>query len=391
MDDKYSISAVGFLAIFFLSYSLLFCMGYFVFDWNYLSLPAILFFLLFFLGVLFGAYVGSKINIPYRFSKIRIRSGVFLTVMWFFLTFCILISLYLMLKKYGSIEYIISYAFAIREEVIGGSGFIPFYLSYANSLNQALFAVSMVIYKNTGKFKFCILFFINIVLCDLLSFGRVGTLFSICMVVGFIFLCKGWKVVNLKTALYVFLGFFVLNLSRIVRGGDGGFSSSVNHLVPHLKFDVPEWMYGILSNYSYFFSSPVAFSEYLNNEELFKSSFGERLLTPIYNITLRLLGEQRINTIDPFVNIPYSTNIYTVLRDIYSEIGVFGVLPSAILFGLVFGFLYNAKEVFSRALFLIMIGCAFFFPLYNALSFGMFLMSIIFLFLMFTFFRCGDK
>ncbi|PSW11196.1 hypothetical protein C9J01_17220 [Photobacterium rosenbergii] len=390
MRSEYVLSPVLFLITFFSVYSLLFACGYLILHWEPLSLLALLSFTLFIFGVIFGTYTGKKINLNISIRK-KVISNRFIFYAWLFLTFCVAISLYLMLKRYGSLDYIISYAFVIREQVIGGDGFIPFYLSYINSLNQAFFALSLNIYKRNKSKKFCVLFFINIVFCDLLTFGRVGTLFALLVLVGFLFFNKGFKIINLKTMMFGFIAFFVLNLSRIIRGGESGFSSSVNGLVPYLKVNIPEWGYGLLSNYIYFFSSPLAFSKYLENHEEFQSSFGQRLFTPLYNIFLRLLGENRINTIDPFVNVPYKTNIYTVLRDIFADVGVWGVLPSAILFGLIFGMLYNSKSIFNQSLFLMFIGCVFFFPLYNALSFGMFLISMLFLFFMSILFRCDVK
>ncbi|MDW3167947.1 O-antigen polymerase [Vibrio sp. Y184] len=390
VKSKYSISPSIFVATFFFIYSTLFLSGYIIFEWKRMSIVAIFSILLFMFGILFGTYIGERVSIVFKHKVIVIREK-FLFFSWLGLTICVFISMYLMLKKYGSISYIISYAFVIREEVIGGDGFIPFYLSYINSLNQAFFAISVAVFNRYAKKRYCLLFFMNIVFCDLLSFGRVGTLFALFIIIGNIFFIKGFKIFNFKTFFYAIAAFFILNISRIIRGGEAGFSTSILGLQPYLKFDMPVWTYGLLSNYVYFFSSPIAFSEYIDNSERFDSEFGQRLFTPIYNIVLRIIGEQRINTIDPFVNIPYSTNIYTVLRDIYADIGVFGVLPLAMIFGFVFGYLYNAKTVFRESIFLMLMSCLMFFPLYNPLSFGMFLISILFLFFISFIFRLNLK
>lgn len=386
MKDYYKITPTVFVSLFFSLYTCCFLAGYSLFYWKPISLIAALSIFLFISGVLFGTAVGQRIKLSLNYKKIPLTDR-FVSYGWFLLTLCILLSFVFMIKKYGSISYIISHAFLIRESVIGGEGFIPFYLSYINSLNQAFFAISLVSYKRSGKVFYSIAFFINIIFCDLLTFGRVGTLFGIFVLVSFLFFNKGFKLFNFRLFIYSVFAFFVLNLSRIIRGGDGGFSSSVTGLVKYLKVDVPEWSYGLLSNYTYYFSSPIAFSEYLYSTENFNSSFGQRLFTPIYNILLRFTGESRINTIDPFVNVPYSTNIYTVLRDIYADLGVFGIIPYSFIFGLTFALLYNCKGFFYKSLFLMFAACVFFFPLYNALSFGMFMISMFFLFFLSLFFK----
>lgn len=386
MENKYKISSLVFLFSFFSMYIVFFLLGYTVFYWKPISLIAVLFFSLFIISLLLGAFFGERIKFNVSYKKINLPS-FFIVLSWLFLSLCVVLSFLFMINKYNSINYIVTHAFVIREQVIGGDTFIPFYLSYINSLNHAFFVFCLVTSKDNKNKYFTFLFFINIVMCDLLTFGRVGTLYAIFILISYLFFNKGFKLFNLKLFIYSVFLFFILNLSRIIRGGDGGFSSSVVGLIRYLRYDLPEWSYGLLSNYTYFFSSPIAFSEFLNFSETFKSEVGQRLFTPIYNIVLRLLGESRINTIDPFVNIPYSTNIYTILRDIYADLGVFGVAPYGVIFGFIFGMLYNAKNPFYASVFFMLSACVFFFPLYNALSFGMFLISILFLLFLAMFFK----
>ncbi len=388
---RYAISPFVFLIIFFSTYIVLFLAGYLIIDWNSLSLSSVLAISVFICGVLYGALFGMSSKLYFLNIK-KISIGYrFLYVAYLVLSSSVLFSISLMISEYGSVGYIMTHAFVIRESVIGGDGFIPFYISYINSLNQAFYAISIILYYKEGVKKFAIMFFVNIVLCDLLTFGRVGTLNAIFMFAGFIFMARGVKIITYKTISVAVIGFFVLNLSRIIRGGEGGFSASLLYLWRYLKIDPPEWSYGIISNYLYYFSSPIAFSEYLQNSENYSTPFGQRLFTPIYNIILRIAGLPRINTIDEFVQIPYSTNIYTVLRDIHSDLGVMGIVFCPILFGYIFSVMYRSKEVFGQSVFLMLIGCAMFFPLYNSLSFGMFFLSITLLFVLHLFFRFNLK
>lgn len=367
---------------FFFIYICFFSLGYSLITWKSLSDVTVLAVFLFLLAHCIGCTFGSSVKFRLRrFPRVVLKKKFF-RFSYTFLVMNILFSLYLMKQKYGGIEYIISHAFLIREEVIAGNPFLPFYISYINSLNQAYFALSLVVFYHNKHYKYPVLFFINIIVCDLLTFGRVGTLFAVFMAVGLYVFVKGKKFINIKSLLSVLVVFFVINLSRLIRGGGDNFSSSIAHVNSYLKFELPSWTNGILSNYLYFFSSPVALSEYFETEELFKSEFGQRLFTPLHNLFYRLMGEERINTIDPFSYVPYKTNIYTVIRDVHSDTGSLGILIFPIIIGFLFSYLSKSENIITQAIFAMFISIVCFYPLYNALSFGMFIISILYLFLL---------
>lgn len=393
MSDFYKVTASSFALSFYSVYALLFSCGYIFIDWELMSFTTFSLCLIFSSSIIFFIKCGESLYLDVRSQILTISVSKFLLIFYLIMLISISFSWYKCAEYWGGIEYVFLHANEIRESVIGVEidGYIPFYVGYLNSLNHALFSLSIVFFIKTKSSKkiaatFSFLYFINIVLADLLSFGRIGTLYALFMIISIVFVVSGFSIFKLRNICIVIILFFILNIPRMIRGGGDNFEETMSGINNYLLIKFPSWMNGVISNYIYFFSSPIALSHYLDGE-IDKTTYGQRLFTPIYNVIYRIFGIEKINTIDSFVSIPYQTNVYTILKDIISDLGVGGVLIYCMFLGVLIGALSNAKNSISSAMYCMMLAYIMYTPLYNPFSFGMFVISFLFLAILFFLIR----
>ena len=82
---------------------------------------------------------------------------------------------------------------------------------------------------------------------------------------------------------------------------------------------------GIISYYVYATGSFTAFNEYIETAEPYVTK-GKALFTPVFRFLekLGLVNDDGINYIYEYVKIPFPFNVFTYLRDIYSDFGHIG-------------------------------------------------------------------
>lgn len=373
---------------FYLIYFIMCLIGNIFINYNSLSLYSVGIAIIYVFFITSGALIGfSSTDFKIKFLGILKIKNVILSL-FVILTFTIFYSWYLNIQYYGSLDYIIANAFLIRINIIGQEvSIIPKYLTYSNSLVHAALVLSLVYYECTKKNKyiiFSIYFFILIVLCDLLTFGRIGILYGIFIIIGYLIVYKKFKF-NIKNMFFFIILFLILILPRLIRGSFDNMSETVSGYTPYLLMEIPSFLYSVLTVYIYYFSSIYAFDIYINEID-HGLTYGFRMFTPIANLLNNILGLERMNTIDSMVNIPFEYNIYSILRDIYSDYRLVGIVTIPIIVGIWFGFVFKKQTIYFDAIKIYSLGWLFYTPIFNVFSFGSFLISFLFLFVL-IFFR----
>jgi oligosaccharide repeat unit polymerase len=364
-----------FIIIFFIIYISFTLLGNFIIDYIPISFIALLIFASFYLYLYLGSSIGLKLLFIKRYHFIQ-NIDTIIYILLLIITISTFISWSILIKKYGSLAYIIFHAFDIRTEFIGKSEtIIPVIYSYLNSLIFSIYIFCLVLFNKSRNKKYIILSiysFIIIILNDLLTFGRIGILFAIFCLLGYTFYYK--IKIRIKHLFLIILVISVLMLPRLIRGGFDNFKNTMSSISPHLKIELPSSMNFVVSNYVYYFSSLYAFSYYITYEDI-QSTFGEKNFTPIYNIFSRFVeNNDRISLIDEFALVPFKYNIYSITKDLLTDFGMIGLIFFSLVMGLIIGFSF--KNSF-HSLNIFFLGWLLFTPIYNLLSFGGFLFSLI--------------
>lgn len=369
---------------FYLMYIGLCILGNFFIDYNHLSLLTISIVTIYISLLFFGAFAGyHNTSCKNNFLWIVKIKNIIL-VLSIVLTLSVFYSWYLNITYYGSLEYIILNSFTIRTNSIGGEvSIFPTYLTYTNSLVYAAFILSLVYYELSQKRKyifFAVYFFVLIILCDLLLFGRIGILYGIFSFLGYLIVYGKLKF-NIRNILLILLLFLILILPRLIRGSFDNMESSMNNYLPYFIVEIPNYLYSFVSVYIYYFSSIYAFDFYINESEQ-TLTYGFRMFTPFAHIIANIMGLERLNTIDVMANVPFEYNIYTVLKDIYSDYSIIGIIFLPFIIGFFFGFIFKKQTIQYNAIKAYSLGWLFYTPIFNAFSFGGFLISFLFLFIL---------
>ena len=178
-----------------------------------------------------------------------------------FVSAMVLVMWLFMIKRYGSLQYIFANAFAIRLESIGASSSVyPTIVSYGASLGYALFALALF----SRKWIAAILLFADIALVDMVTFGRVGTLFAIFLVVAW-YLVRGLKILTVRNVILFILLFALLVMPRLVRGNFDNFEGTISNYRPYFRNTPPPIFNVFIGNYIYYFSSGYALNSYNNS------------------------------------------------------------------------------------------------------------------------------
>lgn len=369
---------VRIILIFYFAYIILSLLGNFIIRYTRISFVPFLLFLLYIFFLIYGVVLG--LTLP-KFGNKKMISIKLETVATGFFLLCLTttsIAWYLNIKYYGSLVYIFAHSFVIRESSIGQSeGIIPVYITYLNSFQYCLFALSLVGFHITQR-KYYILLsvltFILAVLTDLLTFGRIGILFCLFTLFAYFILFRRIRI-NFKIISSIIILFLILNLPRMIRGGFDNFEESVSAFKGVLYYDVPPIFNSVITVYTYYFSSLFAFSSYYDHQFI-SFTYGDITFNPIVNVLNRFVfHKERVSLIADSVYIPFKTNIYSIVKDLYQDFGVIGVIIPPIIFGLIIGYVFKSKSISGQALKIYLLAWIFYTPIYNPFSFATFLIS----------------
>lgn len=370
---------------FYIGFFIISLLGNLIFKFNDLAFQTIFLYFIYALFFVFGICLGRSIK-PFKLLHLNIDSKKLIKYLLPLAAIAILFGWYYMIKYYGNLAYIIGNSYAIRSETIGdGIQIIPTHISYMSSFANAGLVITIARYyhfKEKRDLYCAIAFAFLIVLVDLQSFGRVGILFIIFVLVGCIRLFR-IKIKLRKLIIYGSILLVVLMLPRWIRGGNS-LEGVADNYTPYLRYHLPSFIDPFVSLYSYYFSGIYALNELINNQindmELW---WGARNFSSLINLFHRFFESSsdfhRITIIAKPVNVPYSINIYTILGEAYMDFGVLGLFLLPLFFGACIGFFFKFKGVYADALKLVFVGWLFFNPIYNLFSFGGFMLAYMFL------------
>lgn len=370
---------------FYIGFFIISILGYVIFKFNDISFYTVFLYFLYALFFILGICIGRNFN-PVKLFRFKINSKKLINVLLPMSAIAVVFGWIYMIKYYGSLAYIMVHSYDVRSETIGdGIQIIPTIVSYMSSFADAGIVLSIARYYHFRERRdlYCSLAFaMLILLMDLQSFGRVGMLYIIFILVGCIRLFR----IKIKLRKLVFYGFFLLTilmLPRWIRGGNS-LEGVADTYTSYLKYDLPSFCDPFVSLYSYYFSGLYAFNELVNNQiEQLQLFMGSRNFSSLINLFHRIFDSgsdfQRITIIAKPVNVPYSINIYTILGESYMDFGVFGLIILPLFFGVCIGYFFKFKGVYADALKLVFVAWLFFNPIYNLFSFGGFMLAYMFL------------
>ena len=363
---------------FYFAFLIVSLLGYVIFRFNLLSIYSLVLYVVYVLFFLVGVAFGSKMVIG-KLSHLTIAPRTILNIFFCISALGIMLGWLYMIRYFGDIPTIIGNSYTIRSETIGdGIQIIPTPISYMASFANAGFAMALSLYfhyKEKRDLLMSVAFGVLIFLVDLQSFGRVGILFIIFLIIGCILLFH----VKIKLRKILFYGsalLIILMIPRWIRGGSSIEGISDTYL-PYLQFPLPEFLDPFVSLYAYYFSGLFAFSALIDKDIAFW--YGERNFSSIINLFHRFFDSggdfHRITIIAEPVYVPYKHNIYMILGESYMDFGVLGLVLLPLFFGVCIGLLFRYKGIYADAIKLVFIGWLFYTPIYNLFSFGGFMLA----------------
>lgn len=363
---------------FYLAFLIVSLLGYVIFSFNLLSIYSLILYVVYVLFFLVGVAFGSKMVLG-KFSHLTIAPRTILNTFFCISASGIMLGWLYMIRYFGDIPTIIGNSYTIRSETIGdGIQIIPTTISYMASFANAGFVMALSLYshyKDKKDLLMSVAFGVLIFLVDLQSFGRVGILFIIFLIIGCILLFH----VKIKLRKVLFYGsalLIILMIPRWIRGGSSIEGISDTYL-PYLQYPLPEFLDPFVSLYAYYFSGLFAFSALIDKDIAFW--YGERNFSSIINLFHRFFDSgadfHRITIIAEPVYVPYKHNIYMILGESYMDFGVLGLVLLPLFFGVCIGFFFRYKGIYADALKLVFIGWLFYTPIYNLFSFGGFMLA----------------
>ena len=366
---------------FYVSYSLMVCVGYGFIEYPPISIFTLNIIFIYVSCFIIGTYLGNQHSAPPIALGLHINLDKLLLALLLVGIMTVAILWKINIEYYGSLEYIFLNSFTIRSNTIGLSDSIfPVYLTYPASLVYPGFVLAVVQFEDRKKRRYiaaAMVLFVLVIFQDLLTFGRIGILYTIFSLIGYSAVYRK-RVATLRNFTILSLLFFILMLPRLLRGSFDNMSETMANYLPYIRYNIHPIFYTFISVYIYYFSSPFALDNFLSSG-FDNFTFGQRTFTPIYNVLSKVFGFERINTIDPMVNIPFEYNIYTFIKDVYSDFSIFGVVLVPLLIGWVFGRFFRGNTRLNNCLKIYMLAWVFYTPLFNAYSFGGFFIGFAFL------------
>lgn len=372
----------NFILLFYSLYLLISLIGYTFINYIQINFSTLFIYFIYVLFLYFGTYIGLRLKLDIRIPKKSIKvNGTLVRNFLIMFSVVTILTWIRFINEYGSIEAVIANAYKIRKNTIGQSdSIIPLWLTYLSSIEFAFFAILLVLFQKTKKYLGSIIYmFVIIVLSDLQTFGRIGILFSIFSVIGWVIYNRK-KILTFKNFIYTFLLYNLLMLPRLIRGGFDNFSGTIDNYSAFFLIKISPYFYGLTSIYIYYFSSIFAFNQLFNTE--INHLYGLKNFAPLINIISRLfpfLSIERIQLIEPNTQIPFEYNIYSILGDIYIDYWIVGFFILPIIFGFIIGSIFGSNGLFFDALKILMFAWIFYSPIFNCFSFGSFLISFVFL------------
>jgi len=369
-----------FIIIFYTFYLIIALLGNLIIDYIPLNPEVFLLYLVYSIFLTVGsliAHVSPKVIHNPSFA-INIKSWVLIFLV--ITTASSIVSWIFYIHHFGSLRYILLHGYLIRKETMGQTESIsPGILGYVSSLTYGIFIIILIKFRQSQNkvlwVSFAVWAFLIIMLNGLRSFGRTGILFAIFSIVSSIILYKV-PIIRAKNIFLMVVLFFGLNLPRLMRGGFDNFSSTVTNYYSHFKVNIPPIFNAITSVYIYYFSSLYSFSYMIENDKLV-NTYGLKTFAPIKNFISRFLTqESRIILIEPKAYIPFSHNIYSIIKDLLSDFGYFGIIIFPIFLGIFIGHAFKYEGIFFDALKITIMAGIFYSPIYNVFSFGSYFISL---------------
>lgn len=279
--------------------------------------------------------------------------------------------------EYGSIEQILLSAFDIRQELIGQSvSIFPWWIGYLFSFSYFGLALllSTEVILGWRKFTLVVSLFLMILFYDLATFGRVGTIFAIFILISHIVLAKGMMAfLKIRFISLMCMLFMLSSLARLLRGSFDNFEGSIDFKMRSIEsFSV---FNGILVAMKYFTESFFAFSKKINI--VFEYEFGGRNFIVIDNFLSKFTGGFYKNRIDEMVAIPFDANIYGIQWDLYLDFGIWGLVIFPFVWAGVIIYFLKSNSCIDRSAGLLLIAGYLFWPIFNIYTFGGMFMALV--------------
>lgn len=365
--------------------------GYYIIEYRIISFLTIIVFTLYLLSLIIGSYIGYAIPLVKIRPLVKINLIKFLCILFILSFLFTIIGWYYVINHYGSLAYVFTHGTMIRDETIGnGIQLKPTLVSYLTSIGTIGIPISLAAYyfsKNKLFIFLTVLFFINTILVDLQSFGRIGMLFSIFTIIAYVVLCIK-KIPYLKYLFYGCILLIIFMIPKFIRAGQT-LEGIGNRYSPYLVINIPSAFEPILSVYAYYFSGIYAFDYLLDKGTEY--SFGLRNFSAIYNLLNRIFEfqEGRNTIIAQVAYVPFDTNIYTLAGELFMDWGIWGICIGSICAGIFTAYFFRYKGVFGLSLKFVLLTWLFETPIYNIFSFGGFLICLLLLIILTTF--CDAK
>ena len=366
---------------FYIIYLIISLMGVLILRYNDVSAITIICYFTYVFFFCIGTIIGS--GLPMIKLKILKLSPISLANFLLPLSaISVLLGWLFLIRYYGSLANIMASAYAVRVETIGdGIQVTPTLINYLSSFTAFGFSLSLIIYYDTKIRKYLyyvIMFGILIIISDLQTFGRIGMLFAIFILFGYVFLLIRripWR----KLAFSSILLFLILMVPWIIRKGNS-LEGAGDKFSSYMQFSIPDILTPLVSAYTYYFSSIYALNDLLG--KTFISYFeGQRNFSSFINLYNRIFLDEthyhRVVIIADSVDIPFETNIYSIIGEAYMDFGYIGLIFLPLFWGVNFGYFFKYKGFYANILKMVMLAWLFYTPIYNAFSFGGFLLTFI--------------
>lgn len=280
--------------------------------------------------------ITTKVNIK------KVRKVFFVVLAIYFVFF--LLNAYTLISHYGSVMYILRNAYTVRHDTIG-SELVPIYITYGLSIGYVAAGLGsyLLFFTKSNLFQklMYVMPFIFAFASDMLISARMGMLFFIIIYVSalllkFNHLSKKERRHNVRVIVLILavalIALFVPKYLRDASVGGGDYSEYLEYVSNESILKLP--LIGQFMHYFIYITGPVAaFDNFIAN---FSSplTMGEAQFLPLVHILDRLFGiGSEYNLIYDFVEVPFPTNIFSYLREAYSDFGILGVMLTPLFLG----------------------------------------------------------
>lgn len=194
-------------------------------------------------------------------------------------------------------------------------------LFYINTFSYAYFAV--ICFSNIFKLRKILIFAFFIILTSFFKTNKT-TFISFFLLVLFVF--RQRKLLNLKTFLFMTIITIGLLVAIVEMRGDKN---------TFVSFSIGKYLT------IYLLSPLTAFDQVVTGKlSVPAHQNGGYVFVFFYKLTSIFTGE-KATIFGPWVNVPLPTNVYTVLAPSYIDFGIFGIVLSSSIQGIVWGTIYG--------------------------------------------------